>query len=359
MNYTEVTNAAKWQKLLDTLACNELLQTWTWGEIKSRWGWQPHRYVWYADDTPVAVCQLLQRTERRFGIGVSILYAPRGPWVDWENQALATAVLADLKRIGKQHRALFVKIDPTLVVATGVPDTEEDVTHASTAALLADLQTVGWRYSPFQIQFKNTVVLDLDRPEEDVIKSFKQKTRYNIRLASRKGVTVRNGYVSDLELLYTLYKNTAERDGFIIRTRDYYLDTWQSLMNANLAQPLIAEVDGEPIAAVFTTRCGNTATYMYGMSSGKHRSKMPTYGLQWEAIRWAQAKGCTHYDFWGAPDVFDDTDSMWGVWRFKQGFRGVLLRTAGAWDLPIHTLGYQLYVQLMPRLLKLMQSRYR
>ncbi len=359
MQYTRITNQPEWQKLLGDLGCNELLQTWAWGEIKSRWGWEPKRYVWLDHDTPVAACQLLQRTERRLGISVSILYAPRGPWVDWENHTRASRVLADLQAIGKQHGALFVKIDPALVTGTGIPDTEDAHENNRTAALLTQMQSAGWRYSPFQIQFKNSVILDLDRPEEDVLKSFKQKTRYNIRLAGRKNVTVRNGHVSDLELLYILYKNTASRDGFIIRPREYYLDTWQTLLDANLAQPLIAEVDGEPIAAVFTTRCGDTATYMYGMSSGKHREKMPTYVLQWDAMRWAQSEGCTRYDFWGAPDVFDETDSMWGVWRFKQGFRGTLVRTAGAWDLPIRTVGYHLYVKVMSRLLKLMQSRYR
>ncbi len=359
MSFIHVTDQPTWDQALAHLGCNELLQSWEWGQLKSRWGWQPIRYVWQAAGQPIAACQLLQRTERRLGIGVSVLYAPRGPWVNWENTQLAAQVLADLKQIGKTHRALFVKIDPALVTGTGLPETEEATQNQATATVLTAMQVAGWQYSPFQIQFKNTVVLDIADPEDAVIMGFKQKTRYNIRLAARKDVSVRKALVSDLELLYALYQTTAARDGFIIRTRDYYLDTWRSLMEANLAQPLIAEVDGDAIAAVFTTRYGNTATYMYGMSSGAHRSKMPTYLLQWEAMRWAKSVGCTRYDFWGAPDVFDETDSMWGVWRFKQGFKGLLTQTAGAWDLPINRLGYWGYINVMPRVLDLMRRRHK
>jgi lipid II:glycine glycyltransferase (peptidoglycan interpeptide bridge formation enzyme) len=96
---------------------------------------------------------------------------------------------------------------------------------------------------------------------------------------------------------------------------------------------------------------------MHGMSRAVHRNKMPTYLLQWEAMKYAKAKGCTIYDLWGAPEVFDESDSMWGVFRFKRGLGGEVLRTIGAYDLPIRPYYYKLYTQVLPRILDLMRRR--
>jgi lipid II:glycine glycyltransferase (peptidoglycan interpeptide bridge formation enzyme) len=183
----------------------------------------------------------------------------------------------------------------------------------------------------------------------------KQKTRYNIRLAARKGVAVRVGTVADLDLLYRMYAETSVRDGFVIRLPRYYSDAWGAFIAAGLAQPFIASVGAEPVAALIVFRYGGTATYMYGMSTEAHREKMPNHLLQWEAITWARRQGCAVYDFWGAPDEFDPADPLWGVWKFKEGFGGSLVRTLGAWDYVASPFGYRLYTGLLPRLLGLMR----
>ena len=183
------------------------------------------------------------------------------------------------------------------------------------------------------------------------------KTRYNIRLAGRKGVVVRIGDKSDLALLYRMYAETSLRDGFAIRGEDYYRTVWTEFMGAGLAEPLIAEVDGLPVAAVVIFNFAGRAYYMHGMSRPVHRNKMPTYILQWEAIRRAKTGGCTVYDLWGAPEKFDQSDSMWGVYRFKQGLGGTVLRTMGAYDYPVRPLIYKLYSNALPRILKLMRFR--
>ena len=99
------------------------------------------------------------------------------------------------------------------------------------------------------------------------------------------------------------------------------------------------------------------AWYMYGMSREAHRDKMPNYLLQWEAMRAARAAGALSYDLWGAPDVFDESDSMWGVFRFKDGLGAKVVRTLGAWDYPARPMLYNLYTQILPRLLDVMRSR--
>ncbi len=185
----------------------------------------------------------------------------------------------------------------------------------------------------------------------------KQKTRYNVRLASRKGVEVRYGHMEDLDLLYHMYVETSLRDRFVIRPPEYYQDAWGSFVEAGLARPLIAEVEGQPVAAVIIYRFGDKATYMYGMSRELHRNKMPSYLLQWEAMRWAKAQGCRIYDFWGAPDTMDETDPMWGVYRFKQGFGPTTVITPGAWDLVLRPLHYWAYSRFMPFILGVMRRR--
>ena len=187
-------------------------------------------------------------------------------------------------------------------------------------------------------------------------------TRYNVRLAEKKGVTVRVGDLEDLGMLYRMYAETSVRDGFVIRDEGYYQTVWKLFMQPDIhgqpsTVPLIAEVDGDPVAGIFLFLFAGRAYYVYGMSRDAHREKMPTYLLQWEAMKRAKAAGCTVYDLWGAPEVFDESDSMWGVYRFKEGLGGEVVRTLGAWDYAPNALWYKLYAEVMPRLLDVMRSR--
>ena len=120
---------------------------------------------------------------------------------------------------------------------------------------------------------------------------------------------------------------------------------------------LIAQVNDEPVASIFVFYFAGRAYYVYGMSRNEYREKMPTYLLQWEAMKSAKARGCSVYDLWGAPDVFDESDSMWGVFRFKDGLGGKVIRTLGAWDFAPSPLWYKLYSEIIPRVLDVMRSR--
>ncbi len=250
--------------------------------------------------------------------------------------------------MAKRERAIFIKIDPEVVKNWGIDD--ENPASVGTEFTKELLQR-GWRFSDDQIQFRNTVELDLTRTEEDLLASMHSKTRYNIRLAGRKGITIRHGTPDDFPIIAEMYRETAVRDNFGIRPLAYYLDAWNSFYAAGMAQPLLAEFEGKPIAAVVLIRLGERTIYMYGASTNQERRRMPNYLLQWEAIRWAKAQGCTIYDFWGAPNEFVETDSMWGVWRFKKGFNGQVVRHIGAWDYVERPFQYWLYTQVMPKYL--------
>jgi lipid II:glycine glycyltransferase (peptidoglycan interpeptide bridge formation enzyme) len=162
-----------------------------------------------------------------------------------------------------------------------------------------------------------------------------------------------------------MYAETSIRDGFVIRDEEYYMTVWKTFISKDtisnyqlpITVPLIAEVDNEPVAAIFLFMFAGRGYYVYGMSRDKHREKMPTYLLQWAAMKHAKAHGCLTYDLWGAPDVFDESDSMWGVYRFKEGLGGEVVRTLGAYDFAPNKFWYSMYADVMPRVLNFMRSR--
>ena len=175
--------------------------------------------------------------------------------------------------------------------------------------------------------------------------------------ADRKGIEIKYGTPDDFPTIAQMYQETAQRDGFAIRPIEYYLDAWRSFHDANMAQPILAEYQGKPIAAVILIKFDKAVTYMYGASTNEERNRMPTYLLQWEAIRWAKAQGAEIYDMWGAPSQFDETDQLWGVWRFKKGFNGQVVQHIGAWDYVNKPFWYWLYTNALPKYTEYLRSR--
>jgi peptidoglycan pentaglycine glycine transferase (the first glycine) len=381
-----------WNSLISNLPNPHFLQTYEWGQVKAKYGWRPIYIVWDKEgkvrqekdlthlssfvSIPSAACMILKRTIPMGGMSarLSILYAPKGPLLDWTNESLKNQVLNDLQAFAKKEGAIFLKIDPDVVLGKGIPSSQDDVIDSGGQAVMSELKRRGWRYSGDQIQFKNTVLIDLSPSEEELLARMKQKTRYNIRLAEKKNVVLRVGKLDELPMLYKMFAETSVRDRFVIRDEGYYKTVWQTFI-ANessaiselqspitnpqfpFAEPLIAEVNHEPVAAIFVFYFAGRAYYVYGMSRDTHREKMPTYLLQWEAMKRAKAKGCNVYDLWGAPDVFNESDSMWGVYRFKEGLGGKVVRTLGAWDFAPNPFWYKLYSEILPRILDVMRSR--
>jgi peptidoglycan pentaglycine glycine transferase (the first glycine) len=350
-----------WNELIINLPDRHILQSREWGEAKQISGWQSmHQAWWDSNDQLAAAALILSRTITFKGLEtpLRVMYIPRGPMVrDWVDIPLRRKVLSDLQSIAKQQKAIFIKMDPEVQIGHGVSGKENALENSWTQDLIRELQEDNWVPSSEQVQFRNTMVIDLQLDKDQLLANMKQKTRYNIRLATRRGVSVRPGSAKDLELMFKMYAETSVRDGFTIRNADYYLSLWKDFISAGMAEPLLAEVDGEPVAGVIIFRFGGRAWYMYGMSRAAHREKMPNYLLQWEAILRAQAAGCEEYDLWGAPDVFNEGDDLWGVYRFKTGLGAQVVRFIGAWDLPINYRLYRIYSQLLPRVLDIMRRK--
>ncbi len=328
------------------MSYHHVLQSWEWGEFKERHGWAAERLLFKRGSETVALAQVL--TRRAWPLPWTVTYVPKGPALDYTQETLRGAVLDALRAHARTRRAIFCKIDPDVVLGIGVPGSDQAAPDPLGDEVQAELVARGWRCSTDQIQFRNTVQLDLRHEEEALLADMKQKTRYNVRLAGRKGVTVRTGGKADLELLFDMYAETASRDGFTIRPLDYYHDAWGMFLDAGLGCPLIAECGGEPLGALLLFHFGERVWYMYGASRDVQRERMPNHLLQWEAIRWAKANGYLVYDMWGAPDDFVETDPMWGVWRFKSGFGGRVVRHIGAWDLVVSRSAQWLYSNTVP-----------
>jgi lipid II:glycine glycyltransferase (peptidoglycan interpeptide bridge formation enzyme) len=215
--------ADSWQLALNELPGAHPLQSWAWGHFKARWGWQATPLLLQVHDRPdghkpLAAAMLLKRQLPRSPF--SVLYVPKGPVLDYKDGALRRVALAQLEQIARLEKAIFVKIDPDVVWSWGLEDERRSPTGAK---FVTELEERGWRFSDDQIQFRNTVELDLTRSEDDLLAAMKQKTRYNIRLAGRKEVAVRLGTDADFERIAAMYKTTAARDGFAVRPVEYYL----------------------------------------------------------------------------------------------------------------------------------------
>lgn len=348
-----------WNELLGGLPQAHIMQTAEWGEAKRQNGWTPIFMRWNAKNGSAnAAAMVLERgLKLPLGLNITVLYCPKGPTLDWNDTKLRETVLKSLESYAKKRRAVFIKIDPDVVLGWGASGSETAIEVPLGHAIQSELGKRGWKFSDDQIQFRNTVLIDLKRSEDEILAGMKQKTRYNIRLASKKGVQLRQGDLSDIPMLYQMYATTAVRDDFVIRHEAYYASLWKSFYEAGMATFLIAEYDNKPIAAVVLFHFAGVSRYIFGMSLESQRELMPNYLLQWEAIRLSKSLGCHTYDLWGAPDVFNESDSMWGVYRFKEGFNGTTTRHIGAWDYTPRPFLYTLYTKTLPRILDLMRSK--
>ncbi|MCD4752270.1 MAG: peptidoglycan bridge formation glycyltransferase FemA/FemB family protein [Anaerolineaceae bacterium] len=354
-----MTNNPQWNTDLSHMPEPHLLQTEEWASIKTQYGWRNIQKSWRdVNGKTVAMANILLKNIKigplRFKY--NLMYIPRGPILDWNDVELRQRVLKDIILIAKENKSFLIKIDPEVIIGKGIPETNKAAPNTNGINFLNELKQQGWHYSQDQIQFKNTVWLDLSLTEDELLANMKQKTRYNIRLSGKKGVTISEGKPSDFTMLANMYAQTAIRDKFTIRSEKYYLKVWSHFYNQGKFTPLIAFYEDEPIAALMLFHFAGRAWYIHGMSRSIHRNKMASYLLQWEAIKVAKSKDCNRYDLWGAPFDLIESDPMRGVYRFKQGFAGETIRTIGAWDFPIKPLLHHLYIKVMPIILNIMRK---
>ena len=331
-------DAQAWDDFVARHPAGHILQTPAWGQLKESFGWRSQWVTLAGDPGQIAAGALALYRPLPLGLG-RIAYVPKGPLLDWEySGGVAEALMSALHRAARKQRAILHKLEPDL------PDAPQ---------WRARLRALGFRPSPQGVQPRRTLIVNLEAEEEDILRAMKQKTRYNVRLAARKGVAVRQGRgEADLALFNALMSATAARDDFRVHEPAYYRRAWELFAPAGRAALFLAEFEGAALAGVMVFALGARAWYFYGASANERRNLMAPYALQWAAMRWARGRGCRTYDLWGVPDEDKATleaefthrsDGLWGVYRFKRGFGGRLTRSVGAWDKVYRPGRYALY----------------
>lgn len=318
-----------WDGFVSSEPWGSFLQHSAWARAKADWGWRAGRVALRRDGLFVAGAQLLYRS---LPLGRSLAYIPRGPVAPPDDPPLLARLMSAIHERARRDGALLLTVEPPWPRDEG-----------------PDLLSLGFRPAPAEVQPSATMVLDLRPDEETLLAGMHQKWRYNIRLAGRREIVVREGSAADFERYHQISETTGSRDAFATRPRGYYEAVWRAFgENARL---FVAEYEGEMLAGIIVVKIGRTATYLYGASSNHERKRMPNHALQWAAIQWARRGGCEWYDFWGIPpEVPADgvvsepgEGGLWGVYRFKQGFGGTVVHYPGALDYPYSRLAYAAY----------------
>jgi len=310
-----------------------ILQTWEWGDLKATTGWQTLRIAAYEDGVMVGAISVLKRPLPLFGY--ALFYAPRGPVCDITRHDVWQALLEEVRKQAKIHKAAFLKIDP---------DVKSD--DASWQQMLSE---AGFRNAVrgegFEgVQPRYVFRLDISPEEEALLAACHQKTRYNIRLSAKKGVTiVPDAGRACLPTFYNILKETAQRDQFLIRPYSYYEHFYDLLVPEGLCSLFMAYYEEQAIAGTLVFRLGDKAWYIYGASSNSHRNVMPNYLIQWEMIRWSKQHGCTMYDFRGVPGDVPEDHPLYGLVKFKRGFGGEYVQFIGEYDLVYTPWFYHFY----------------
>ncbi|MGB8213684.1 MAG: peptidoglycan bridge formation glycyltransferase FemA/FemB family protein [Anaerolineales bacterium] len=316
----------EWNKFLAKHPGAHILQSGEWGELKSAFGWQAVRVA--EEDLGAQILF------RRMPLGLSFAYIPKGP-VGAPLKKSVEQFWAEVNMLCRKEHAVFLKVEQD--------GWEGDGSY--------NLQPGAFLPSPQHIQPRSTLVIDLQGSEEAVFNRMKPKTRYNIRLAGRKEVTVHPS--TDIENFYRVMGVTSQREAFHVHSLEYYRHAYNLFYPRGMCELFVADFQGQTLAAVMVFAYGKSAYYFYGASADTERNRKPTYPLQWEAIRWAIRKGCTEYDMWGIPDEATDVDDdeaearedgLWGVYRFKRGFGGSIKRAERTLDQVYNPLLYKLYL---------------
>nr|PZN56600.1 MAG: hypothetical protein DIU68_05870 [Chloroflexota bacterium] len=320
-----------WDAFVSAQPGAHVLQLWSWGELKRAYGWDVERIAIERDGQMVAGAQLLFRP-LPFGLG-TMAYLPMGPYVSAGLEQELWRALDDSVR---RRNGAFIKWEPG-IVASHNP---------------ADLQKLGYRPSPQTVQPPRTILIDISDPDDVILARMNQGTRRKIRQSLKHGIRYYAGSADDVPTFTDMMRTTGARNAFGVHEPAYYELAYRLFAPQGYARLFLAEHEGDPLAGIMVFAVGKTAWYLYGASSNVKRNLMATYGVQWQAIQWAKSKGCTHYDMWGIPDEDEATleaqfeqrsDGLWGVYGFKRGWGGKVVRSAGAWDKVYNPLVYAAY----------------
>ena len=310
MNFIEIKDKDKLNNFLKKQQVSQFLQSWEWGEFQEKLGNKIVRLGALQDEKLIAVATLIKR---KIFFGKNYFYCPRGPVMGSESRIKNYELFfEEIFKTAKKNKVVFFRFEPA-----------EEILHSKFCIL-----------NSLDIQPSKTLILNLKKTEEDLLKAIHQKTRYNIRLAKKKGVEVAEAREGDFDKWWKVMIETSGRDGFRTHGKKYY----QEMIRTDKVKLYLAKYKDKIIAGNIISFFGDTATYIHGASADEFRNVMAPYALQWHIIREAKNRGCRYYDFYGISE-----DKWPGVTRFKKGFGGEEVNYPGTFDLVFNKFYYNLY----------------
>jgi len=326
----------RWNDFVATRPGFGLLQSFEWGELKEKQGWRAVRLAVERRGEVVAVAQMLVRPAVR-GL-FSIAYVPRGPLVDWEDREVTTTLLDALHMRARRCRAVCLRIEPPLLSDPCTRDL---------------LQSYGFHSIEHTNQPRCSMIVNLPPDMDELLMALPSSTRYNIRKSRRSGVTIDVGTLDDFPTFFHLMNITGEENGFPVRSREYYEQEWQTFRSLGQARLFIAHYDDTAIAAQIPFYFGEHAATFHAGSLREHRKLKAGYLMMWTAMCWAREQGCRTFDLWGIPDEVGELTAqgeaipkgkrggLWGVYYYKNAFRGDVIYYVGAYDYVYYPLPYR------------------
>lgn len=306
-------------------SANHLIQSWEWGQFRQKEGKELLKIGEFKGDKFVAAFQLTFHPipKTRYTIG----YLPKSPFPSKE-------ALEFLKKEGKKRKAIFVKIEP---------NEEKSETLLKKAK---DFEKLGFVRSPKTIFTPNNLILDITKPEEDLLSKMHPKTRYNIRIAQKHGVKIEEREdKKSFEEFLKLQRETTKRQGFYTHPDSYFRLLWEFFKPKGMIHLLTATYKGKILAAWVLFRFKDTIYYPYGASSEKYKEMMASNLMMWEAIKFGKKLGCKNFDMWGALGENPNPKDPWfGFHRFKMGYSPRPVEYLGTYDLVINPLLYKIFL---------------
>lgn len=322
------TDEEEYTKFLENHERCNFQQSLEWARVKTSW----KREVILAEDENKKIIGSLMVWVRKIPIFGNIMYSARGPICDIHDMEVLQQLTEGAKELAKKYNAIVLRIEPD------IKSDDEDFKNI----MLQLGFSIKDDAKNFREEIQPRYVFRLDtkgKTEDEIFKAFHQKTRYNVRLATKKGVTIKEGNKEDLKDFHKIMVTTGIRDGFITRPLEYFEKMYDELGPEHM-KVLLAYYEGKPIAGVIPIMYGNKTWYLYGASSNEHRNLMPNYLLQWEMIKIALSRKSDIYDLRGVPGIADNSN---GLYRMKKGFGAEYTEFVGEVYMPYKPMVYNLY----------------
>ena len=331
MKLLEEKDKLRYKEFLESHERCNFQQSLEWGQVKTNW----IKEVILSEDKDGNIRGSLCVWIRKIPIFGNIMYSARGPVCNLYDEEVISDLVEGANLLAKKYKAFVLRVEPDIL------KTDEKFREI--------ILKKGFKIKDDSKDFKDEIqprfVFRLDlkgKTEDEIFAAFHQKTRYNVRLAIKKGVVIKEGTREDLKEFHKIMVETGERDNFIIRSLSYFEKMYDELA-PNHMKLLMAYSGDEAIAGIIPIMYGNKVWYLYGASSNKHRNLMPNYLLQWTMIKEAIKRGADIYDFRGVSGVVDESHPQYGLYRFKKGFNAEFTEFVGEVYINFKPLRYKLY----------------